>query len=353
MTTPTVSLIVPVFNDEAFLGVALQSISQQTFRDFEVIVCDDGSTDRSCAVARKLSLEDRRFHLVANCDNVGMTRNWNRALARASGRYVIKLDSDDAFRPGAIERLVQAMEGDDRPVAAFCRTLDCDADLQPVASYLGERALIRARIDPLAYHCKSGHAWYQLSLDDVQLWSSNAQIHKRDVLVEMGGWDEGWGCAADTDLILRVLERDEPVCHVPYPGVLYRHRRGSVSAQYRDNAWLRWESCLIHLGSISRYYSRGGRMSVPLKKAWWRYWLNWKELRNRGSRDLVNLKQDAQQRLLAKAGQVMPLPFAIRSEGAIRQRVWNLMHSSRDVSAAGEPSSARRRQQGMSTTPRS
>jgi glycosyltransferase involved in cell wall biosynthesis len=328
---PTVSVIVPVFNDEAFLRVALHSIAQQTFRNFEVIVCDDGSTDRSCEIARELSRDDRRFHLVANRDNVGMTRNWNRALEWASGRYVVKLDSDDALRAEALDVLVRAMEGPDRPVVAYCRTLDCDADLQPTGSYLGERAFVRARVDPLQCQCRNGHAWYELSFDDLQLWCSNAQIHRRDVLVEMGGWDESWGCASDTDLILRVLERDEAVSHIPYPGVLYRHRPGSVSAQYRDKAWLRWESCLIHLASMSRYHSRGGHMSSPLRRAWWRYWVNWQHLQARGEEDLVSLRSDARDRLLKQASQVKPLPTTIWIEGALRQGAWNLRHGRRSV----------------------
>lgn len=326
MTGAAVSIVVPVYNDENFLREALQSIAEQSFRDFEVIICDDGSTDRSREIAREVSSRDARFRLVANRENVGMTRNWNRALKTTSGRYVVKLDADDAFRPGTIEHLVRAMEGDSRPVAAYCRTLDCDTELQPVASYLGEHAFIRARIDPLAYHCQTGHAWYQLSLDDVQLWSSNAQIHRRDVLLEMGGWDESWGCASDTDLILRTLELDEAVVHVPYAGVLYRHRPGSISAQYRANSWLRWESCLIHLASLSRYYRRGGQMSSPLKKAWWRYWLNWKDLQSRVDSDLVPLREDARERLSALAGKAMHLPPTIRIEGALRQCVWDLLH---------------------------
>jgi hypothetical protein len=143
----------------------------------------------------------------------------------------------------------------------------------------------------------------------------------------MGGWDESWGCASDTDLILRILERNEPVCHVPYVGVLYRHRPGSVSAQYRSNAWLRWESCLIHLGSIDRYYRAGGRITAPLKKAWWRYWLNWNELQLRGKADLESMRPDARERLLAQATNVPGLPLRIKMEGALRQLAWNLLHT--------------------------
>jgi hypothetical protein len=255
-----------------------------------------------------------------------MTRNWNRALRLTRGRYVAKLDGDDAFRDETLAVLVEAMEGDARPMVAYCRTLNCDERLQPFTCHLGERALIRAHADPLVGHCRPGHEWFRMSFDDIQIWHSNAQMHRRDVLVAMGGWDEDWGCASDTDLVLRVLERNETVCHVPYAGVLYRLRRGSVSDQYRRNAWLAWESCLIHLESLRRYYRRGGRLDSAIRKAWWRYWCNWKALRRLSAGDLHELREDIRTRLMERAEQVAPPPRPVRVEGAMRQWVWNILN---------------------------
>ena len=326
MSQPLVSVIVPVFNDEAFLPVSLASLQAQSLADFEVIVSDDASTDGSVAVAEAYAQRDTRFRVNRNPANLGMTRNWNAGLAAARGRYVVKLDSDDAFRPDMLRQLVEAMESDAAPVVAYCRTLDCDAALEPFSSYLGEHALIRARIPPLQAHALKGHAWYRLCFDDIQLWHSNAQMHRRDTLVQMGGWDESWGCASDTDLILRVLERNQTVCHVPYAGVLYRHRPGSVSAQYRKQAWLAWESALVHLGSLSRYHAMGGAIDASLRKAWWRYWHNWQQLRARGEGSLQALREDVRTRLLQRACRRAPPPLFIRAEGRGRQGGWDLLN---------------------------
>lgn len=326
MSQPLVSVIVPVFNDAAFLPESLASLAAQTLTDFEVIVSDDASTDDSRAVAEVFAQRDARFRVRTNPVNLGMTRNWNAGLAAAQGRYVVKLDSDDAFRPEMLQHLVAAMESASAPLVAYCRTLDCDAQLQAFSSYLGERALIRARIDPLQTHTLVGHAWYQLCFDDIQLWHSNAQMHRRETLLQMGGWDESWGCASDTDLILRVLEQNKPVCHIPYAGVLYRHRPGSVSDQYRRQAWLQWEGALVHLASLNRFIAMGAKPGKTLCKAWWRFWRNWQALQAGGEAPLQTLREDVRIRLVQRAARLAPPPWRIRIEGQARQWVWDLLH---------------------------
>jgi GT2 family glycosyltransferase len=326
MTLPLVSVVVPVFNDEVFLKTSLASLAAQTFTDFEVIVSDDASTDRSRSIAQAFAQRDARFQVRSNPVNLGMTRNWNAGLAAAQGRYVVKLDSDDAFRPETLQHLVAAMESELAPMVAYCRTLDCDARLEPFSSYLGEQALIRARMSPLQAHTLAGHAWYQLCFDDIQLWHSNAQMHRRETLQQMGGWDESWGCASDTDLILRVLEQDKRVCHITYAGVLYRHRPGSVSDQYRRQAWLQWESALVHLESLNRYATMGAKPSKALRKAWWRFWQNWQALQAGDAAPLQALREDVRTRLMQRAEHLAPPPVGIRMEGQVRQWVWNLLH---------------------------
>jgi len=93
--------------------------------------------------------------------------------------------------------------------------------------------------------------------------------------MQMGGWDERWGCAADTDFILRVLEQNLSVVHCPYPGVMYRHREGSVSDLYRKNNKLEAEGAAICLRSLVRYNKAGGQVNGRLARNWFRIWRNW------------------------------------------------------------------------------
>lgn len=319
-------MLVPAFNDAEFLPQGLESLRTQSFTDFEVIVSDDCSSDATRDVAKHYAQSDARFRLVTNEQNLGMTRNWNRALREARGTFVVKLDADDALRQDALRALASAMDGPHSPAVVYCRALSCDESLQPFASYLGDSALIIKRVDPLSMHAKRGHDWYPYALEDIQLWHSNAQIHRRSTLLEMGGWDESWGCAADTDLILRVLERNEMVVHLPDVGVLYRHRVGSISDRYRREAWLSWESTLVHLLSMTRYAELGGPVNVAMRKAWWRYWAQWSRLQRQGLGALDSLRADIRDRLKARMPHVKPPPSRVRLEGSLRQWVWNRLH---------------------------
>lgn len=324
MAEPLVSVLVPAYNDERFLGDSLQSLLAQNHRHLQIIVSDDGSSDSSARIAADFARRDPRIELHGQPTNLGMTLNWNQALTHAKGEYVIKLDADDVFRPDTVSQLVAAMEGEHQPMVAYCRSLSCDEQLVPFSSYSGEWALIRHRVDPLVSHCRPGHHWYRLAFDDLQPWQSNAQIHRRSVLEQMGGWDESWGCASDTDLILRVLERNEPILHIPYAGVLYRHRQGSVSSHYRRHALLQWETSLLHLASLARYWRARGTLTPALRQAWWRYWCLWRQLQADQESALGHLRADARQRLLARAASTEAPPLPVQAIGHVRQWLWNL-----------------------------
>ena len=280
MALPLVSVLVPFFNDAEFIGQALASIRAQSLDDFEVIAADDRGADGSAEIARTVAAHDTRFRIFSNPVNLGMTPNWNRALKEATGTYVVKLDADDVMCPRMLELLAAELTAHPEVQAVYCRTLSCAADLKPVASYLGEGALLRGGIDPLQLHRKPGHDWYRLCFFDMQLWHSDAQMHRREELLRMGGWDERWDCASDTDLILRVLEQNRPITHLPYVGIHYRQRENSVSDRYRKAGKLAGEVTRINLASLHRYRAAGGRLNGDLMENWWRLWRNWRRMRN-------------------------------------------------------------------------
>jgi glycosyltransferase involved in cell wall biosynthesis len=105
---PEVSVCIPAYNGEAYLGRAIASVLAQTFSDFELVVVDDASTDGTAAVVGRFA--DPRFRLVRNETNLGQEGNWNRALAEASGRYVKILPQDDVLAPECLERQREALE---------------------------------------------------------------------------------------------------------------------------------------------------------------------------------------------------------------------------------------------------
>ena len=99
-----ISVIMPVYNDETFLGAALKSIQKQTFSDFEVLIVNDGSKDGSEAVIDRFAKEDPRF-IKINQENQGVSAARNAALERAEGTYLAFADSDDLVPERAYEHL--------------------------------------------------------------------------------------------------------------------------------------------------------------------------------------------------------------------------------------------------------
>ena len=89
------SIIVPVYNSEHYLGKCLDSLSCQTFKDFEVIMVDDGSTDHSQALCLSRCQDDQRFKLITHDENKGASEARNTGIANATGDYILFLDNDD------------------------------------------------------------------------------------------------------------------------------------------------------------------------------------------------------------------------------------------------------------------
>lgn len=101
---PAISVIVPMYEVEAYVEACLRSIAAQTERDLEVIVVDDGSTDGSGAIAARVAAEDARFRVVRQ-DNEGLGRARNAGLEHAGGELVAFVDSDDLLPADALARL--------------------------------------------------------------------------------------------------------------------------------------------------------------------------------------------------------------------------------------------------------
>jgi hypothetical protein len=110
MTNPTVSVVMSVFNGEPYLHEALESILNQTFRDFEFIIINDGSTDGSATVLESYRKSDSRLR-VYHQENRGVGESLNRGCGLAQGKYIARMDADDIATSGRLMRQVEFMEG--------------------------------------------------------------------------------------------------------------------------------------------------------------------------------------------------------------------------------------------------
>ena len=144
--TPRISVVVPAFNHERFIGEALESVRRQTFEDFEAVIVDDGSTDGTAEIAQAVARKDPRFRVHRQA-NAGSHAAINRAIALAQGDWIAILNSDDRFAPGRLARLLdEAQQG-----ALFIVTDVCLIDAQgieivdPNHWWLKSAALFRSR----------------------------------------------------------------------------------------------------------------------------------------------------------------------------------------------------------------
>jgi glycosyltransferase involved in cell wall biosynthesis len=121
-SAPKVSIGLPAYNAESCLGKALESILDQSFSDFELIISDNASTDRTEEIARSYAARDARIRYIRNRHNIGVSRNFNATFRFASGQYFKWAASDDLIAPTFVEKCVRILDEDPSVVAAFSRT---------------------------------------------------------------------------------------------------------------------------------------------------------------------------------------------------------------------------------------
>lgn len=105
---PTVSVIMPTYNRSGLLKLAVESVLMQDFTDYEIIITDNCSTDDTAEIIAKLS--DKRIRYFLNPVNIGLTRNYNRALSLANGKYIAVFSDDDVMLPGNLTAKVSILD---------------------------------------------------------------------------------------------------------------------------------------------------------------------------------------------------------------------------------------------------
>jgi len=110
MKNPTVSVIIPTYNRAHLIGRAIQSVLNQTFQDFEIIIIDDSSTDNTDDIIKEFQKKDERIKYIKHNKNKGGSAARNTGIKIAKGEYIAFLDSDDEWLPKKIEKQIKAMK---------------------------------------------------------------------------------------------------------------------------------------------------------------------------------------------------------------------------------------------------
>jgi glycosyltransferase involved in cell wall biosynthesis len=211
--SPTVSLIMTVHNREAFLGLAIESVLIQSFPHFELIVWDDGSSDRSVAIAQDYANRDPRIRVIAAAHQ-GRVGALKAAHGLAQGQYVGWVDSDDVLGDRALTATTTVLEGD--PSLGMVYTNCWILDRLNRVQGLGRRSQVAYSPERLL----------------VEFMTFHFRLMRRSVYEQVGGVDEGFTCAMDYDLCLKLSEV-AGVGHVAQPLYYYRSHGQSISQQRR------------------------------------------------------------------------------------------------------------------------
>lgn len=117
-----------VYNGEKYLREAVESILNQSFRDFEFIIIDDGSTDETPEILKEYAKKDERIRIITNSKNIGLTKSLNKGIKMAQGKYIARMDADDISLPQRFEKQIEFMETN--PVIGFLGTAYYEIDQQ-------------------------------------------------------------------------------------------------------------------------------------------------------------------------------------------------------------------------------
>ncbi|MCL5958741.1 MAG: glycosyltransferase family 2 protein [Chloroflexi bacterium] len=123
---PFVSIGMPVYNGERFVRLALESLLAQDYPNFELVVCDNASTDRTANICKAYTAGDRRVRYYRNETNLGAVRNFQRVLELSSGEFFMWAAHDDLWDPTYVSKCVSALERN--PAAVLCATSACSID---------------------------------------------------------------------------------------------------------------------------------------------------------------------------------------------------------------------------------
>ncbi len=231
---PRVSVVMPVFNAATYVGEALQSLCEQSFTDFEVVVVNDGSTDGSGGVIAKWMEQDRRIRCIEQV-NTGIIGALNHGIAEARGEYIARMDADDVSEPQRLERQVCLL--DERAEVAVCggwvRTFGGEGG----ANVDGKKEIVRHPHDPavvkatMLLRCAVAHPTVMMR--------RSLFVAGRDGAGALC-YSVGYEHCEDYALWTRVLDRSgregaHQIVSVPEVVLRYRVHPGQVSEVHRQH----------------------------------------------------------------------------------------------------------------------
>lgn len=235
-SSPFFSIIVPVYNVEPYINQCILSCLNQTFKDFEIIIVDDASTDQSMKIVN--SYKDHRIHIVANTHNMGLFFSRIIGEKQANGNYFLCLDSDDYFDENLLEKLYGKI----------------------IQEYKTDIITFKCKSFPSYKHIYNFHKNQELSLHNFYSWG---KCYKKELIFKMHSFlGKAFPRINNSEDVLRSLilySLSKSYTHLDFYGYFYRIRSDSITHQNNQKKIL---DILKNIKEISekKYYA------LPLTK---------------------------------------------------------------------------------------
>ena len=211
---PKVSVIIPAYNSMTYLPATIENVLEQTFTDFEVLVVDDGSSDRTAAWVAQI--RDRRVRLISQ-PNQGASGARNTGITQAKGEYLAFLDADDLWHPTKLEKQVRCLDNHPEVGLVYTWTLLIDRQGKPTGRIFASHA--------------EGDVWQQLVQHNITESGSSPMV-RRCCFETVGLFDLDLAHAEDWDMCLRIATRYRFKV-ITEPLVYYRQHLNSKSKNWQ------------------------------------------------------------------------------------------------------------------------
>ncbi len=218
--TPALSVIMPAYNAVKFVGAAIESVLGQTWRDFEFIIVDDGSTDGTRELIEQYAARDPRIRSCPNERNLGVVKTLNRALSLARADWVARMDADDVSLPTRFERQMAVVKADPSVSLVTCPFDVIDARERRVPGWRGicfQQELLPFFL--LFYNRLNAHGQV---------------LYSAKLVRELGGYREQYHLSEATDLWIRMMRGAK--CRV-VPEPLYLWRSANPNSVTKQNTF--------------------------------------------------------------------------------------------------------------------
>lgn len=188
-----VTVLMSVFNSEEYLKAAIDSILSQTFKDFEFIILDDGSTDGSIKIIQDYASIDQRIVLIQNDTNLGLAASLNKGILAAKGRYIARQDADDLSAPTRLAKQIEfATKNPELDViGANCYVIDIAGDIV---------------FENSSFSSLNKNELSQILLRRQAIFAHGTAFIKKEKLIEVGLYDDRFYFVQDAELWLRMLK---------------------------------------------------------------------------------------------------------------------------------------------------